>query len=158
MSFTLMSQTTRMAAAHSRRCRARCRACSSCKSSTSKLPESQLYRQGTCLPSAARSRPGPCPCSTSSGGESTCRLFEQMSFVLDFKASPPPGPFKFAMLFDLPRSLEPLPELPRGRGWCHLNARVLLFNPGYHTAQWALCSRRRLGTHGRRLPPLSLAV
>ncbi len=23
-------------------------------------------------------------------------MFEQMSFVLDFKASPPPGPFKFA--------------------------------------------------------------
>ena len=32
------------------------------------------------------------------------------------------------------RSLEPLPELLRGRGWCHLQARVVLFNPGYHTA------------------------
>ena len=39
MSFALMSQTTRMAAAHSRRCRARCRACSSCKSLASELPE-----------------------------------------------------------------------------------------------------------------------
>jgi hypothetical protein len=32
MSFTFMSQTTRMAVAHSRRCRARGRACSCCKS------------------------------------------------------------------------------------------------------------------------------
>jgi hypothetical protein len=39
-----------------------------------------------------------------------------MSFVLDFKASPAPGPVKFAMLFDLSRSLEPLSELLRGRG------------------------------------------
>ena len=30
-------------------------------------------------------------------------------------------------------SVEPLSELLRGRGWCHLKARVLLFNPGYHT-------------------------
>ena len=56
--------------------------------------------------------------------ESTRRLFEQMSLVLDFKASPPPGPFKFAMLFDLSRSLEPLPELLRGRGWCDLQGVV----------------------------------
>ena len=43
------------------------------------------------------------------------------------------------MLFARSRSLEPLPELLRGRGWCHLKARVLLFNPGYHTARLALC-------------------
>ena len=33
------------------------------------------------------------------------------------------GPLKFAMLFDLSRSLEPLPELLRGRGWCHLTGK-----------------------------------
>jgi hypothetical protein len=43
-----------------------------------------------------------------------------MSFVLDFKASLPSGPLGFAMLSDLSRSLEPLPDLLRGRGWCHL--------------------------------------
>jgi hypothetical protein len=50
-----------------------------------------------------------------------------MSFVLNPKASPPSEPLNFAMLFDLSRSLEPLPELLRGRGWCHLKARVLFF-------------------------------
>jgi len=69
MSFALVSQTTRMAVSHSRRCCACCRACSSCKSFASKLPATAnscvwLYRQGTCLPSAALSMPGPCPCST----------------------------------------------------------------------------------------------
>jgi len=61
-----ISQITRKAVVHSLRCRARCRACSICKSFASKLPTWTttkmpfwwLYGQRTCLPSAAHSRPG----------------------------------------------------------------------------------------------------
>ena len=44
----------------------------------------------------------------------------------------------YSALFDLSRSLEPFPDLPRRRWWCHqlhLKARVLLFNSGYHTTR-----------------------
>jgi hypothetical protein len=88
MSFTFMSQTMRTVAAHSLRCRACCRAWISCKYFAFRASEvnddqevvcvallvvvsartnkRHHHRQGMCLPSAVRSRPGPCSCTTTS--------------------------------------------------------------------------------------------
>jgi hypothetical protein len=67
-----------------------------------------------------------------------------MGFVLNFKASPPPGPLNFAMGFDLSRSL----ESPRDTGCDGRHGKAVQVQDGDETLTCRDCNREFAFTVG----------